>query len=100
MTAAGIVGYLFGLLGKTKVSKSKIIYIFAALSAYLYGFITDIWTIWFIGNISVESILLVYASAFYFNTILAISTVIFLMLSKEQVFKKFKRIKNKYGINL
>lgn len=100
MYCCGIIGFLAGLLGQNGFLKHKwSICLFGFLSGYIYGMIIDIWTVSvFTSQITWQSILAIYASGFYFNTILAIATAFFLFVLERPIIKKLERIKIKFGL--
>lgn len=100
MFCCGIIGFLAGLLRKSGLLKSRrSVCLFGFLSGYLYGMIIDIWTVSaFTSQITLHSVLAVYASGFSFNTILAAATALFLFVLEEPLVKKIDRVKIKFGL--
>lgn len=100
MYAWGLLGYLAGVLNdKGFFEKKPVIYIFAFLSAFLYGFIMDSWYIvGFISPITWQSALSGYGAGVPFNFSHAVSNVIFLLPIYKPWCKKIRRIQTKYGI--
>ena len=67
------------------------------ITFFVYGFFSDFWTIFVMGQFSLEGMLLVYGAAVPFNLILAAATVLFLKIFGGAMVSKIERIKTKYG---
>lgn len=103
MLALGTVGFIGGLIfchGRRAENKIAIC-AFGLLSGYIYGLIVDLWTIFgFYQDASWTSIATIYGAAVWYNTILAVATVIFLWILAKPLIDKIERIKFKYGIDV
>ena len=106
MLALGLVGFLAGILfcrrdadGEWIRPKAVSMMIYGFLSAYLYGLIVDAWTIFVVSPVPTwQSALTVYGTAFLFNTVLAVSTALFLWLLAGPMMEKMERMRTKYGL--
>lgn len=100
MFAFGTIGFLAGILYRHKVIKNKLsICIFGGISGYLYGIIVNLWVILSnINPLSKELITATYISSIPFDTIHAVSTVIFLYILAIPMKEKMERLKKKYGL--
>lgn len=101
MFCCGIIGFLAGLLAKRmKLGENRVsVCIFGVLAGYLYGAIVDIWSIvGFTQDITWQTITAIYASGFWFNTIFAVGTAVFLFLLAKPMVRILHRIKIKYGL--
>ena len=100
MFAFGTIGFLAGILYRHKVIKNKLsICIFGGISGYLYGIIVNLWVILSnINPLSKELITATYISSIPFDTIRAVSTVIFLYILAIPMKEKMERLKKKYGL--
>ena len=70
------------------------------VSAFLlHGLITDLWTVFFVNeHPTIGSVLSVYAAAVVPDTVLGISTVVFLALLASPMLRKVVRVQEKYGM--
>lgn len=100
MFAFGIIGYLAGFLYKHKIIKNKLsICIFGGISGYLYGIIVNMWSVFGMLNpITKEGVIGIYATSIPFDTIHAVSTVIFLYILAIPMKEKMERLRVKYGL--
>lgn len=102
MLAMAVIGYLAGLLFHKHTDRIRILplMIYGGLAVFLiYGAIVDFWTIIAITDKpTLETALMVYGSAVYFNLIHAIATVIFIGLLAKPILGKLNRVKVKYGM--
>lgn len=100
MFGFGIIGFLAGVLYKHKVIGNKLtICLFGAISGYLYGIILNLWTVFAAANpITLQSVVAIYAASIPFDTIHAVSTVIFLYILAMPMKEKMERLKRKYGL--
>ncbi len=100
MFCCGLIGFLAGLLRQSGFLKHKwSICVFGFLSGYLYGMIIDIWTVsTFTSKITWQSVLTVYASGLFFDTILATATACFLFVLEKPMVRKLERLKIKFGL--
>ena len=101
MYSWGLIGYLAGAFGCTKMFNKNIpVYIFGFIAAMFYGFIMDSWhVIAYLDPTDPASALLGYASGFVFNIMHAVSTVVFLIVILLPWRRKLERIKLKFGID-
>ncbi len=111
MLAMGLLGMIAGIAGsknrKAKTNQGdrryrniKIATMGGIGTFFIYGLLTDIWTIIAVGDITIESVLFVYMAAIPFNMIFAIATFIFLLLIANPMINKIDRIKIKYGFDI
>lgn len=100
MLGFGVIGFLAGILYKYKIIKNKLsICIFGGLSGYLYGLIVNLWTVLSYGStITKEGVIATYTLSIPFDTIHAVSTVIFLYILAMPMKEKMERLKMKYGL--
>ena len=100
MFCCGMIGFVAGWLRQLGLLKGKVsLCAYGFVSGYVYGAIVDVWTVLSTAEgITWQSVLAIYASGFWFNTILAVSTVIFLAVLAGPILKKLERIKVKYGL--
>lgn len=100
MVAMGFVGFLFGVI----FERVKINRISLAVTGFLtvfvvYGFIVDLSSVLVLSaDLSIKSVLTVYASGALFNLVFAFVTAVFLFAFGEAFVKKINRINTKYGI--
>lgn len=98
--AWGIIGYIAGLLGKTKLFEKNIpIIIYGFISGFLYGFILNIYFVLGLSYDSVVEIINYFAASLAFEFTHALSTAIFLTLTLYPWRALIKRIKLKFGEN-
>ena len=75
------------------------LYSWGFLSALLYGFLLNGWTlVGFVHPINIENALLIFGAGLPFDIVHGIFTIIFLMLLFEPWKKKLLRIKYKYAL--
>lgn len=100
MFAFGIIGFLAGILYKYNIIKNKLsICIFGGLCGYVYGLIVNLWTILaYVNPLTKEGVMATYISSIPFDTIHAVSTVIFLYILAMPMKEKMERLKKKYGL--
>ena len=104
MFAWGIIGFLAGLLfrGKRRKLKSNkvVLCTFGGIATLvIYGLIMDTASVtMYSSEFNPGSFLAMYASGFPLNVIHAVSTVFFLAVLGQPMFRKLDRIKRKYGI--
>lgn len=102
MFCFGIIGFLAGVLfQKGLLKKNRLqLCIFGGLATFfIYGGIVDIWTILMATpNPTIETAILVYGTALWFNIIHAAATVVFLLILANPMIDKLERIKIKYGL--
>lgn len=100
MVAMGFVGFLFGVI----FERVKINRITLAVTGFLtvfvvYGLIVDLSSVLVLSaDLSIKSVLTVYASGALFNLVFAFVTAVFLFAFGEAFVKKINRINTKYGI--
>lgn len=96
----GIIGYIAGLLGKTKWMDTKIgLILFGIFAGVLFSFIMDIWTVISYENgFSWSRYFAAAGTALPFTITYAISNIIFLLLLTKPIGDKLERIKIKYGL--
>ncbi|MDO4486761.1 MAG: ECF transporter S component [Bacillota bacterium] len=104
MIAMAVVGYLAGLIFH-RFSGSfnrPALVVFGAIAAFvIYGLIVDLWTILVMTpDPTLETAVMVYSAALYFNLIHAAATVIFLLLLAKPMIGKLERVKVKYGMGV
>lgn len=101
MFSMALIGYFAGLLfSKNLIKKTKLnMCVFGGLSVFfIYGGIINIGSvIIFTPIFNLSAIVASYVSAFWFDIIHALSTVIFLFLIGEPMIEKIERVKTKYG---
>lgn len=100
MYACGLMGYIAGGLGKTKLCQSRAaVLCLGALAAYGYGCILNSWFILgFVRPLTLQTALAAYGAGLAFDTAHAAATVVFLGLIWLPWRKKLTRIVQKYGI--
>ena len=102
MLAMAVIGYLAGLIFHRYGDRVKVLplALFGGLATFfLYGAITDMWTILMMtSEPSMETALVVYGAAVPFNAIHAAATVIFILLLARPMADKLGRVKTKYGM--
>lgn len=96
----GLLGYLAGILGRTKWKEYKItLILFGLISGILYSFIMDIWTvISYDGEFTWRRYLTVAGTSIPFTATYAISNIFFFLILTKPIAEKLNRIKIKYGI--
>lgn len=102
MFAAGIIGFLAGILfkkGRLKMKKLPLcIYGFFS-TFFIYGFLLDTASVlMYQSEVTLRSALPLYFSGAPFNLIHACSTVFFLLVGAKPLMEKLERIKVKYGL--
>lgn len=102
MLAMAVIGYLAGLIFHRYGNRVKVLplALFGGLATFfVYGAITDMWTILMMtSEPSMETALVVYGAAVPFNAIHAAATVIFILLLARPMADKLGRVKTKYGM--
>lgn len=108
MMALGLAGMFAGLIfqkwnrRERKPSRLHKISacVFGLLSGYFYGLVVDLWTLFgYTEKPSLSAYLIVKSTAVWFDTVLAISTFVFLWVLYAPMIKKLNRIKLKYGMD-
>lgn len=102
--ATAIIGYFAGVIFSRYSGRLKIIpvVIYGAISAFfVYGAITDLWTIFMMtSEPSLKTAIVVYTAALPFNAMHAVATVVFLLLLAKPMIEKLDRVKVKYGMKI
>lgn len=102
MFCFGIIGFLAGVLCQKGLLKTtrKQLCIYGGLSTFfIYGGIVDLWTIFnMTPEPTVQTFLIVYGAAIWFNLIHTAATIIFLYFLSDPMIEKLERIKIKYGL--
>lgn len=98
MFAMGLIGALAGILFHGRQSSAWQIACYGFVSTLLiYGGIVDINTIFFTSQEWEWSVVLgVYATAFPFDLLFAISTAVFLWILKKPLLRRIERVQRKY----
>lgn len=108
MMAVGIAGMFAGVLFQKLNRESKrpsrshkiAVCLFGLFMGYVYGLIVDLWTLFgYTEKPNWQAYLLVKSTAVWFDTVLAISTFVFLWILYSPMIKKLNRIKLKYGMD-
>lgn len=108
MMALGLAGMFAGLIfqkwNRREPKPSKVhkiaVCVFGLVSGYFYGLIVDLWTLFgYTEKPSLNAYLVVKSTAIWFDTLLAISTFVFLWVLYAPMIKKLNRIKLKYGMD-
>lgn len=102
MFCFGIIGFVAGLLfQKGWLSRSRLsLCLFGGLATLiLYGGIINIGSVlMFTAQFSWQALIAAYASAFWFDLVHAIATIVFLFVLSKPMIEKLDRIKVKYGL--
>ena len=107
MMALGLAGMFAGLIfqkwnrRERKPSRLHKISacVFGLLSGYFYGLVVDLWTLFgYTEKPSLSAYLIVKSTAVWFDTVLAISTFVFLWVLYAPMIKKLNRIKIRHGL--
>jgi Protein of unknown function (DUF1393). len=98
MFAWGIMGAFAGIFKKS-FKNTALICVYGFFSAFIYGWIMDLWQVLgFVNPINLKSFFLTFAASFYFDLTHAVSTVVFLFLLAKPWLKILNRVKTKYGL--
>lgn len=104
MIAMAVCGYLAGLLFHKcsgRINKWALILFGALVTFFVYGGITDLWTVLYMtGKPTIATAVMVYSAAFYFNLIHAAATAVFLFILAKPMVEKLDRVKTKYGMDI
>lgn len=100
MFSWGLIGFLSGYLIKKNIINNKLkLYIFGALSGFIFGWIMNLWTATgYMGEFSTKSFLGLYISSLPTDSIHSIATVVFLKFLYDPWRAKLKRVKLKFGL--
>lgn len=95
----GIIGLISGLLANPLKQNRLVLTIYAVISAVLYSFLMDIWTVlWADGYFNFSRYIAAIVSSAQFTVIYAISNIVFLHLFAKPIGKILERIKTKYSL--
>lgn len=96
----GLVGYLAGVFEeKGFFRRPAMVYIYAFLSGFLFGFLLDTWhIIGFVQPVTWQNALLAYGAGLPMNATLAVATVLFLIPVLRPWTMKLERVKRKFGL--
>lgn len=96
MLGMGLVGFVAGAL--RPVRNIPVLAVWGAVGSYLYGAITDIWTLFSLGGAATwPAYLAVAAAGLPSSTVLAVSTVLFVVVLGAPFARKFERLRRRYG---
>lgn len=102
MLAMAVIGYLAGAVFYRYGDRMKVVVLAVfggAATFFIYGAITDMWTILMMtSQPSLATAMVVYGAAVPFNAAHAAATVIFLLLLAKPMVEKLNRVKVKYGM--
>ncbi|MDO4182425.1 MAG: ECF transporter S component [Coriobacteriia bacterium] len=107
MYAWGLIGYMAGVLAcrglfERRLGKLKLspwLYVFAALSGLLYGWLLNTWyAISFVQPFSPAALVAAYAAGLPFDAVQSGATVVFLLVLYEPWKVKLERIRTKYDL--
>ena len=102
MLAMAVIGYLAGAVFYRYGDRMKVVVLAVfggAATFFIYGAITDMWTILMMtSQPSLATAMVVYRAAVPFNAVHAAATVIFLLLLAKPMVEKLNRVKVKYGM--
>ena len=102
MLAMAVIGYLAGAVFYRYGDRMKVVVLAVfggAATFFIYGAITDMWTILMMtSQPSLATAMVVYGAAVPFNAVHAAATVIFLLLLAKPMVEKLNRVKVKYGM--
>ncbi len=101
MLAWGLTGFIAGLFCRVDFSGKKLwlTVVLGVLSAYMYGFIMNIFFVaFYVRPLTAAGIAAAFAASIAMDSIHAVSTASFLCVLAIPWLKKLKRVKEKYGI--
>ena len=102
MLAMAVIGYLAGAVFYRYGDRMKVVVLAVfggAATFFIYGAITDMWTILMMtSQPSLATAMVVYGAAVPFNAVHAAATVIVLLLLAKPMVEKLNRVKVKYGM--
>lgn len=106
MLAMGMAGLIAGIIFKSYRDKATpnmkerlLVSTFGLASGYIYGLIVDLWTLFaYTESPSFGAYLIVKSTAVWYDSVLAISTFVFLWLIYEPMVHKLNRVKLKYDL--
>ena len=97
---AGLVGVLAAVLAKAPFfRRAWAVCAYGFLAGFLYGAVTDLWTIMAMGeSLSWPLVFTAYAAAVPFNVLHGMGNIVFLMLLYRPLGGKLKRMQEKFGV--
>lgn len=100
MFSWGIIGFIAGLPGLSKMLKSKVcVAFYGALSGIAYSILMDIWTVISLdGTFNITRYLAALITAIPYTVTYIISNVIFLVIAIKPIGMKIQRLKVKHGL--
>lgn len=100
MLAWGLVGVLAAVLARAPFfRRAWAVCAYGFLAGFLYGAVTDLWTIMAMGeSLSWPLVFTVYAAAVPFNVLHGMGNIVFLMLLYRPLGGKLKRMQEKFGV--
>ncbi len=100
MLAWGLVGVLAAVLAQLPFfRRTWAVCIYGFLAGFLYGAVTDLWTVIAMGeSLSWPLVFITYAAAVPFNVLHGVGNVVFLLLLYRPMGSKLKRIQEKFGV--
>ena len=100
MLAWGLVGVLAAVLAKAPFfRRAWAVCAYGFLAGFLYGAVTDLWTIMAMGeSLSWPLVFTAYAAAVPFNVLHGMGNIVFLMLLYRPLGGKLKRMQEKFGV--
>ncbi|SDY97642.1 ECF transporter S component [Tindallia californiensis] len=102
MFCFGIIGFLAGLIffnGKIRKSKKNLCIFGVLATFFIYGGIINIGALFmFMPVFSLDALLGMYVTAFWFDVIHSIATGFFLFWLTDPMTEKLERVKTKYGL--
>ena len=98
--AWGLVGVLAAVLAKAPFfRRAWAVCAYGFLAGFLYGAVTDLWTIMAMGeSLSWPLVFTAYAAAVPFNVLHGMGNIVFLMLLYRPLGGKLKRMQEKFGV--
>ncbi|MCD7741352.1 MAG: ECF transporter S component [Ruminococcus sp.] len=101
MFSWGVIGLISGVLKNILVKNKACLYIFAALSGFLYSFLMDFFsTIWQDGYFNLSRYIALVLSSASMSVSYAVSNVVFLLFLFRKMVFAINRVVNKYGLDL
>ncbi|SFH82783.1 energy-coupling factor transport system substrate-specific component [Tindallia magadiensis] len=102
MFCFGIIGFLAGLIffsGKMQKSKKNLCIFGVLATFFIYGGLINIGALFmFMPVFSVDALLGMYLTAFWFDVIHSVATGFFLFCLADPMTEKLERVKTKYGL--
>ena len=99
MLAWGLTGVLAAVLAKAPFfRRTWAVCVYGLTAGFLYGAVTDVWTVMAMGeSLSGSLLFAAYAAAVPFNAIHGVGNMVFLLLLYRPLGSKLKRIQEKFG---